>query len=148
MCRDVWVFHYLSGRVYDITESCGGRGSKPITGWLVTSWGYQIGISEQCMDHWMHDFKDLYMDRWEVFLFLFYCQMCNHILRFSSFVVQTIMHEDAVRRLCEDLWAIGMNVVKILMVLLLYLSCSSIQYLNCTCITSLCYIFKGKKITN
>lgn len=39
MCTVVWVFHYLSGRVYDITDSSGGRGSKPITGWLVTSWG-------------------------------------------------------------------------------------------------------------
>lgn len=32
------IHNYLSGRVYDITESSGGKGSNPITGWVVTSW--------------------------------------------------------------------------------------------------------------
>lgn len=38
---DGCVFSYLSGLVYDVTESRGGRGSKPITGCVVTSWEYQ-----------------------------------------------------------------------------------------------------------
>lgn len=36
---------YLSGRVYDMIESGGGRGSKPIRGWLVTSCRYTMSAN-------------------------------------------------------------------------------------------------------
>lgn len=38
---------YLSGGVYDMMESGGGRGSKPIRGWLVTSCRHRMAANLQ-----------------------------------------------------------------------------------------------------
>lgn len=53
----VRVLPYLSGRVYDVTESSGGRGSNPSTGWLVTSFVCQNTCTKKTQTQ-RHEFRE------------------------------------------------------------------------------------------